>query len=89
MDDCHLSNITKLKKKYHCVKTAAIKIRNVPKSFQNKNKIMNQFLTGSMGVMFFKFCNIKNLEIISPPKNKNKNQSNLRLKRKKKTPKKI
>jgi len=51
---------------------------------------MNQFLTGSMGVMFFKFCNIKNLEIISLPKNKNKNknQSNLRLKREKKTPKK-
>jgi hypothetical protein len=43
MDDRHLSNITKLKKKDHCVKPAAIKIRNVPKSSQNKNKIMNQF----------------------------------------------
>jgi hypothetical protein len=44
---------------------------------------MNQFLTGSMGVMFFKFCNIKNLEIISPKKKKFQNQSNLPLKRKK------
>jgi hypothetical protein len=42
------------------------------KGSQNKNKIMNQFLTGSMGVMFFKFCNIKDLKIIPPPQ-KNKN----------------
>jgi hypothetical protein len=66
VDDRHLSNITKLKKEYHCIKPAAVKIRNVPKSCQNKNKIMNQFLTGSMGIMFFKFCNIKNLKIVSP-----------------------
>jgi hypothetical protein len=36
MDDCRLSNITKLKKKNHCIKAAAVKIRNVPKSSQNK-----------------------------------------------------
>jgi len=68
MDDCHLSNITKLKKKYHCVKTAAIKIRNVPKSFQNKNKIMNQFLTGSMGGYVFQVLQYQEFGNNFPPK---------------------
>ncbi len=48
---------------------------------------MNQFLTGSMGIMFFKFCNIKNLKIVSP-KEINSKQSNLKEK-KEKNPKKF